>query len=253
MAPLGHRPQSRGKPAEEPAHQAKALPSRPLSRPRRARLAGAPALVDRLCPTRPLRRRLTAAHEADGRRGRGARAVPELAPGQAGGEDQEDQAGEPGDQRIDLGSDRSLQAVQQEISDIAAEPDPVRPLLRERPGREVGGRGQEGERQGEHRQPGPVQGPAQDQAHAPQRQNERDDPRRAADGLHAHVGQAGAEVPERIAAQRAGRVVERRIVGVVAPERERQRDRRDQQADAEQFEEPAAGPAAAVAHLGPEK
>ena len=131
-----------------------------------ARLPGAKAPIDRLRPAR-LRRRRATADEARRGHGGGARAVPELAPAHADREDHEHHAGQAGDQRIERRPERPLEAVQQEIADVAAEPDPVRPLLGQRPGRQVRRAGQQRERQGDHRQPGPARAAGRGSAASP--------------------------------------------------------------------------------------
>ena len=74
-----------------------------------------------------------------------------------------------------------------------------------------------GRRHGRH--PGPGERPAEDQAHAPTAAGSAPpDPGGQPEGLLAHVGDAGAEAAERIGARPADRVVERGIVGIVAPQ-----------------------------------
>ena len=239
----GRTPGRRGAPArprtgaaaEQPADETQHAGACRLRRLGQARLPGAKAPIDRLRPTR-LRRRRTTADEAPRGRGGGARAVPELAPAHADREHHEHHAGHASDQRIKRLPERPLEAVQQKIADIPAEPDPVRPLFGQRPGRQVRRAGQQRERQGDHRQPWPAQRPAEDQPQAPQRQHRRDDPGGQPDRLLGHVGEVGAELAERIGARAAGGVVERGIVQVVAPQRQSQRERHGEQTDAEELD-----------------
>jgi hypothetical protein len=172
----------------------------------------AETLIDRLGPARLLDLRRAEDHPAQPGRRRLAE-QPQLAP------QREAEAGQrqgQGHGRIARRPQQPLQVVQQHVADRAAEPEPVRPAGGNREGGQPAGARQDRRRQRHEPHPRQVERRAEDQPQAPRRQHDHRDPHGIAEHLQAEIGDARAEVAQRIGNRADGGVIERRIVRIVA-------------------------------------
>ena len=131
---------------------------------------------------------------------------------------------------------------QLEVADDAAEPDPKRPRLDGRLGQagEERGRTEQGQRQGDERQPRPREPAIGRQSPAPEETDQRHQPGCLAECLQQEVGGHGTGGTGRIADLGIARLVEGRV-GWIEAEQGQGQERHDRQE--QQAERPSAEPA----------